>query len=64
MTPQIAIITEAQADELRGQWYLPDSYFAPTFLNNEWFISSEEVEQNINPAFPWVNTLPLSNYPP
>lgn len=62
----IAIVTEKQADELKGHQYCPDSYFNPIQLPDpdfRWFISSQEVELNENEKFEWVNKLPLIPYP-
>lgn len=59
----IAIVTPDQAKELRGQWYAPDSYFNPCQLKDgDWFISQEEIDQNENEDFPWVEDLLLINF--
>jgi hypothetical protein len=65
MAHQVAIITPTQKDELVGHEWEPRSYFNPVQdCNNEWVISVEEVQGNINPDFPWVNGLPLTDYCP
>jgi hypothetical protein len=57
---KVAVITPSQKDELIGQQWQPYSYFNPIQdCYNEWVISQEEVEGNVNPNFPWVNSLPL-----
>ena len=63
---QVGLLTEVQKDELVGQWYAPDSYFNPieTAIENQWVISQEEMQQNVNPSFEWVKDLPLIPYEP
>ena len=63
---QVGLLTEVQKDELVGQWYAPDSYFNPieTAIENQWVISQEEMQQNVNPSFDWVKDLPLIPYEP
>ena len=62
---EIAIITETQKDELVGQLYTTDSYFNPIQdCNNDWIISTEEIEFCDNPQFLWIKELPLSEYCP
>ena len=62
---QVGLLTEVQKDELQGQWYAPDSYFNPIQdINDNWIISQEEMQQNINPSFNWVKDLPLISYAP
>ena len=62
---QVGLLTETQKDELVGQWYAPDSYFNPIEdADNNWVISQEEMQQNINPSFEWVKDLPLIEYKP
>jgi hypothetical protein len=60
---QVGLLTETQKDELFGQLYDSDSYFNPIQdINDNWVISTEEIEQNINPNFTWVRDLPLIEY--
>ena len=62
---QVGLLTEQQKDELLGQWYAPDSYFNPIQdINDNWVISQEEMQQNVNPSFDWVKDLPLIPYEP
>ena len=62
---QVGLLTEQQKDELVGQWYAPDSYFNPIQdVNDNWVISQEEMQQNVNPDFMWVKDLPLIDYHP
>ena len=65
MAHHVGIITPTQKAELVGHEWEPRSYFNPVQdCNNEWVISEEEVQGNINPDFPWVNELPLTDYCP
>jgi predicted DNA-binding transcriptional regulator len=64
-TTYVGLLTELQKDELVGQLYAPDSYFNPIQdINDNWVISVEEMEQNVNEALPWVKDLPLIPYDP
>jgi hypothetical protein len=62
---QVGLLTIEQKDELVGQWYAPDSYFNPVQdANDNWIISTEEIDQCINPDLLWVKDLPLIEYIP
>ena len=62
---QVAVITPTQKDELVGHEWQPRSYFNPIQdCYDEWVISQEEVEGNVNPDFAWVNSLPLVDFCP
>jgi hypothetical protein len=62
---QVAILTEEQKNQLVGQQYAPDSYFNPILdANNNWVISSEEMEFCVNPDYLWVKDLDLIPYNP
>jgi hypothetical protein len=62
---QVGLLTEIQKDELVGQLYDLDSYFNPIQdINDNWIISTEEIEQCVNPNFLWVRDLPLIEYIP
>jgi hypothetical protein len=61
----VALLTIEQKDSLIGQQYASDSYFNPIQdINNNWIISTQEVDQCINPNFMWVKDLPLIEYIP
>ena len=61
----VGLLTEQQKNKLVGQFYSPDSYFNPIQDNEDnWVISQEEMEQNINEQFGFVKTLPLIEYNP
>jgi len=62
---QVGLLIETQKDELVGQLYDSDSYFNPIQdIEDNWIISIEEIEQNINPNFTWVRDLPLIEFKP
>jgi hypothetical protein len=62
---QVGLLTIEQKDSLIGQWYAPDSYFNPIQdANNNWIISTEEMEQCVNPDYLWVKDIPLIEYVP
>ena len=64
-TTYVGLLTETQKDELVGQMYAPDSYFNPIMDNaDNWVISIEEMEYNINPNYMWVKDLELILYVP
>jgi len=62
---QVAILTEEQKNQLVGQQYAPDSYFNPIQdINDDWVISTEEINNCTNEEFQWIKTLPLIDYVP
>ena len=62
---QVGLLTIEQKDQLVGQLYDDDSYFNPIQdVNNNWIISTEEMEQCINPDYLWVKDLELIPYEP
>jgi hypothetical protein len=61
----VGLLTESQKDSLVGQLYDEDSYFNPIQdIDNNWIISTEEIQFCVNPEFQWVKTLPLIEYFP
>jgi hypothetical protein len=59
-TTYVGLLTEAQKDELVGQLYDEDSYFNPIQdANDNWIISIEEIENNVNPSFEWLQDLEM-----
>jgi len=61
----VGLLTESQKDSLVGQLYDEDSYFNPIQdIDDNWIISTEEMEFCVNPEFQWVKTLPLIEYKP
>jgi hypothetical protein len=64
-TTYVGLLTELQKDELIGQVYAPDSYFnAIQDIDNNWIISTQEMEQCVNTDCLWVKDLPLIEYKP
>ncbi len=64
-TTYVGLLTVEQKNELVGQQYAPDSYFNPIQDNaDNWVISIEEMEYNINPLYTWVKDLDLILYVP
>jgi len=62
---QVGLLTETQNDSLVGQLYAEDSFFNPLQdLNDNWIISTEEMNFCVNPEFMWVKDLPLIDYEP
>jgi len=61
----VHLLTETEKDSLIGQSYAPDSYFNPIQdINDNWVISTQEVDYCVNPDFLWVKDLPLIEYVP
>lgn len=58
-------LTEEQKNALNGATYDGLQYFNPTLdADNNWFISTEEVNGCINESFQWVKDLHLIEYNP
>jgi hypothetical protein len=62
---QVGLLTLEQKEDLVGQLYAPDSYFYPVQdADDNWVISTQEIDNCINMAFFWVKELPLIEYKP
>lgn len=62
---EIGLLREIQKDELVGQLYDDDSYFNPIQdADDNWVISTQEMDQCVNPDFMWVKDLELIAYKP
>lgn len=62
---KVGLLTLEQKESLVGQEFQPHCYFYPVQDNdNNWVISTEEMEENQNPNFEWVSTLPLIDWNP
>ena len=60
---KVAKITELEAQDLMGQEYALASYFNPVKdCNDQWIISSQEIDNCVNPTFSWVKQLILSDW--
>ena len=63
MAELVAILTINQKDSLDGQLVCPDVYFNPTLdVNQDWFISQEEINTSIYAEHDWIKDLTLSVY--
>ena len=61
----VGLLSIAQKDLLVGQLFDEDSYFNPIQDdNNNWIISIEEIEQNQNPNFGWLQDLGMIIFVP
>jgi hypothetical protein len=59
-TTYVGLLTEVQKDELVGQLFDEDSYFNPIQdAADNWVISIEEIENNVNPSFEWLQDLEM-----
>ncbi len=62
---KVGLLTLEQKNSIAGKQFSPDSYFNPIQdLNNNWVISTEEMEQATIPPYDWVHELPLIDYQP
>jgi hypothetical protein len=62
---QVGLLTIEQKDDLVGQKYAPDSYFNPIQdADDNWIISTQEMDYCVAPEFLWVKNLPLIEYNP
>lgn len=61
----VGLLSIAQKDLLVGQLFDEDSYFNPIQDDaNNWIISIEEIEQNQNPEFGWLQELEMILFVP
>jgi len=61
----VGLLTEVQKNQLVGQQYTEDSYFNPIQdANDNWIISTEEMDLCTNQTFLWVKDLDLIEYNP
>jgi len=64
-TIYIGLLTETQKNQLIGQTFAPDSYFhSVQDINDNWFISTIQIIDCVNPDFLWVKYLDLIPYDP
>ena len=60
---QVAIITEIEKNYLDGELVQPDWYFNPILdCNDNWAISSQEIESSIYQQNEWVKQLSLIDW--
>ena len=61
----VGLLTIDQYNQIVGQMYDEDSYFNPVQdADDNWIISTEEINFCTNPEFIWVKDLPLIEYKP
>jgi hypothetical protein len=66
-TTYVGLLTVEQKDLLVGQMFSADSYFNPILDGNDpqnWIISIQEIEQNVNPNFIWLQDLDMIIFVP
>jgi hypothetical protein len=57
---EVALLTEYEKDSLVGQLVQPNWYFNPTQdCNDNWVISTEEINSSIYPEHEWIKSMPL-----
>jgi len=62
---KVGLLTTEQKEEITGKQYAPDSYFNPIQdINDNWVISTQEMDQCVNNLYLWVKNLPLIDYVP
>ena len=62
---KVGLLTSEQKETIEGQLYAFDSYFNPIQdVNNNWVISTQEMEDCVVEEFMWVKDLPLIDYEP
>jgi hypothetical protein len=61
----VGLLTENQKQQIDKKKYAPDSYFnVISDTNDNWVISTEEMEQCVVEEFMWVKDLPLIDFKP
>ncbi len=61
----VGLLTPEEKNKIEGQQYAPDCYFNPIQdINNDWIISTQEMEFCTNTEFNFVKNLPLIEYLP
>lgn len=62
---EVGLLTLLEKESIVGQQFAPDSYFNPIQdIDDNWVISTQEMEFCVNPEFMWVKDLPLIEYIP
>ena len=60
---QVGLLTQAQRDSLVGHSWENGVLFNPTQdCNDQWILSLQEMNGNVNPDFEWVKNLPLIDF--
>lgn len=62
---KVGKLTTTQKNSIVGQEFAPDCYFNPIQdINNNWVISTQEMDECVVEEFIWVKDLPLIDYEP
>jgi hypothetical protein len=62
---KVGKLTIKQKNQIAGQLYADDSYFNPIQdKNNNWVISTQEIDECIAQEFIWVKELPQIDFEP
>jgi len=64
---KMGLLNIDQKNEIAGKEYAPDSFYNPVQDGNlppNWVISTQEIDQTVNPDFEWVKDLPLIDWVP
>jgi hypothetical protein len=62
---QVGLLTLEQKNEIDGKEFAPNSYFNPIQdANDNWVISTEEIDQATIPTYQWIKDLPLIEFKP
>lgn len=60
---KVGILTTTEKETLDGQLVQDDWYFNPIEdCNNDWVISTQEIDNSIYPQNEWVKSLPLIDW--
>jgi hypothetical protein len=60
---KVGLLTTEQSAELKDGLFSDDSYFNPVLDGNgNWVISTQEIDNCINPDYLWVKELPLIDW--
>jgi hypothetical protein len=61
----VGLLTLIEKEAIEGKMYQQDLYYNPVQdINDNWIISTEEINGTTNPDYLWVKTLPLITYEP
>jgi hypothetical protein len=60
---EVGLLTIEQKNQLVDVMYLPDVYYNPIQdCNDNWIISTQEMDLTTDENFLWIKTLPLIEY--
>mgnify|MGYP003635533733 CR=1 FL=1 len=61
----VGLLTIEQKNLIEGKEYTTDSLFNPIQdINDDWIISTQEIDMCTNENYQWVKDLPLIDYVP